>query len=83
MANFGMAVITVMDYANANKNTTVLGCGGNVTTLGTTANSVSVTFNSVMWYGAVADIVNAISLFCDGGTGWTRGSCATLYGIND
>ena len=80
-ANFGVAVITVMDYANTNKFTTVLGGGGNLTALGTTANSVSVTFNSVMWNDTAA--VNAISLFCEGGTGWMRGSCATLYGIND
>ena len=78
-ANFGTCIISVLDYSNANKNTTVTGIGGMTSDLGTTANDTKVTFNSVLW--ADTSVVNAIQLMLADGTGWNRGSEFTLYGI--
>jgi hypothetical protein len=80
-ANFGTCVISVLDYANANKNTTVMGSGGMVSTIGTTANSVKVRFASGLWDDV--SVVNAILLNPVDGTSWLRGSEFTLYGLKN
>jgi hypothetical protein len=79
-ANFGTCIISILDYSNANKNTTVTGLGGMTSGLGTTANDTKVTFNTVLW--ADTSVVNAIQLMLSDGTGWNRGSEFTLYGLN-
>jgi len=79
-ANFGTCIISIMDYANANKNTTVMGLGGMTSDLGTTANDTKVRFASGLW--SDASVVNAIHLQPADGGSWLRGSEFTLYGLN-
>ena len=69
-ANYGVLVATYLDYANANKNTTVLWTNGSVIP----ATSVGIS----VWDDTEA--VDEILIYCD--NEWQRGSSFTLYGLN-
>ena len=79
-ANFGSVVISILDYSNANKNTTMTSITGMTSATGTTGNDTAIRFSSVLWDDA--SVVNAIQLMLSDGTGWNRGSEFTLYGLN-
>jgi len=76
-ANYGSTVIDIFDYANANKNTTVLGIGG---LAGDSSGSGTlVALSSGIWETASA--VTAVRVEAMDGSGWIRGSEFTLYGL--
>jgi hypothetical protein len=74
-ANFGVAIIDILDYRNANKNTTVMALMG---TTGTTLWS-TVSFESGLWDNT--DAVTKILLDQVNGPNFMRGSEFTLYGL--
>ncbi len=76
-ANYGSAVIDILDYANANKNTTVLGIGGLAGDSSSTG--VVVALSSGIW--ETASVVTAVRAQAADGSGWIRGSEFTLYGL--
>ena len=77
-ANFGSVVISILDYSNANKNTTMMSITG-MTSAGTTGNDTAMRLSSMMWNDT--SVVNAIQLMLSDGGGWNRGSEFTLYGL--
>ena len=79
--NFGTCTILILDYANANKNTTVMGLGGMTSAVGTTANSTKIRIASGLWDDV--SVVNAIHLQPVDGGAWNRGSVFTLYGLKN
>jgi hypothetical protein len=70
---YGTLIIDILDYANANKNTTVTGLVGIPTYL---------TFRAGLWLDT--SVVNAVQMLSDGPATSTfaRGSEFTLYGLN-
>ena len=72
-AEYGTLIIDILDYANANKNTTVTGLVGVPTYL---------TFRAGLWLDT--SVVNAIQMLPTGPAASTfaRGSEFTLYGLN-
>jgi len=74
-ANFSTGIIDILDYRNANKNTTVMALLG---TAGTTLWS-TVSFESGLWDDTSA--VTSILLDQVNGPNFMRGSEFTLYGI--
>ena len=72
-AEFGTTVLDILDYANTNKNTTIVGTGG---ILGTYD---EVTFYSGLWDSTAA--VTSIWLKPYNGSNFPRGSEFTLYGL--
>ena len=72
--DFAPAIIDILDYRNANKNTTVLSMSGN--SLTTTGPYVS--FAS----GLFDDTTVITSITLDSNGSWMRGSEFTLYGLN-
>ena len=74
-ANFGIAIIDILDYRNANKNTTVSALMG---TTGTTLWS-TVSFESGLWDNTAA--VTSILLDQVNGPNFMRGSEFTVYGL--
>ena len=77
-ANFAGGSFVVLDYANADKNTSVMALSGMVSSLGTGANDVLLRFGGAVWDDV--SVVNAILLNPVDGTSWQRGSAFTLYG---
>ena len=77
-ANFAGGTYLVLDYANANKNTTVWAEGGMVSSLGTASNDLRMRIGGGVWDDTSA--VNAIHL--QPVDSWMRGSEFTLYGLN-
>ena len=73
-ANFSTGIIDVLDYRNANKNTTV------IATMGSTGNWSTVSFESGLWDSTAA--VTSILLDQVNGPNFMRGSEFTLYGLN-
>ena len=69
------AIIDFLDYANTNKNTTVMGLAG----YGFTHSTSYVKFASGLWDDTEA--VTTIKVFPQADS-WTRGSEFTLYGLN-
>ena len=78
-ANYGSAVIDILDYANANKNTTVLGIGGLAGDSSATGSIVAL--SSGIW--ETASTVTAVRVDAMDGSGFIRGSEFTLYGLTD
>jgi hypothetical protein len=76
-ANYGSMVIDISDYANANKNITVLGIGGLVGDSSSTGALVAL--SSGIW--ETASVVTAVRVEAMDGSGWIRGSEFTLYGL--
>ena len=74
-ANYGTWVIDILDYANANKNTTIMWTSGS-------AAVPAIAFGSGLWDDT--DAVDEIWLAADNGSArdWQRGSEFTLYGLN-
>jgi hypothetical protein len=70
-ATYGCLVIDILDYANANKNTTVVG-------LDSSSTGDYVRFGSGLWVDA--SVVNAVLI--KGGGNLVRGTEMTLYGLN-
>ena len=73
-ADFGTAIIDILDYRNASKNTTVLSMGGNSLTTST----------PYIWFasGLFDDVTVITSITLDSNGSWMRGSEFTLYGLN-
>ena len=73
-ADFGTAIIDILDYRNASKNTTVLSMGGNSLTTST----------PYVWFasGLFDDTTVITSITLDSNGSWMRGSEFTLYGLN-
>jgi hypothetical protein len=76
-ANYGSTVIDILDYANANKNTTVLGIGGLVGD--SSGSGTLVALSSGIW--ETASVVTAVRVEAMDGSGWIRGTKVTLYGL--
>ena len=76
-ANYGSTVVDILDYANANKNTTVLGIGGLVGD--SSGSGALVALSSGIW--ETASVVTAVRAQAADGSGWIRGSVFTLYGL--
>ncbi len=76
-ANYGTTVIDIFDYANANKNTTVLGIGGLAGV--SSATGTVVVLASGIW--ETASVVTAVRVEAADGSGWIRGTEVTLYGL--
>ncbi len=76
-ANYGSTVIDIFDYANANKNTTVLGTGGLAGD--SSAAGALVALSSGIW--ETASVVTAVRVEAMDGSGWIRGTEVTLYGL--
>ena len=74
-ANFSTGIIDILDYRNANKNTTVMA------TMGSTGNWSTVSFESGLWDSTAA--VTSILLDQVNGPNFMRGSEFTLYGIQE
>jgi len=74
---YGTTVLDILDYRNANKNTTVQCSNGNVGG-GTSPNRV--VFESGLWDNTAA--VTSITLTIGWGSNIVRGSEFTLYGLN-
>jgi hypothetical protein len=75
-ADFGTAIIDILDYAeDGNKNTTVMSVGGNSLTTST----------PYVWFasGLFDDTTAITSITLDSNGSWMRGSEFTLYGIQD
>ena len=70
-ATYGCLVVDILDYANANKNTTVVG-------LDSSGTGDYVRFGSGLWTDA--SVVNAVKILGNGNL--VRGSEFTLYGLN-
>ena len=71
--DYGPAVIDILDYRNANKNTTVMAVGGAaLTTTGLAVALASGLFDDTT-------VITSITLDSDGS--WMRGSEFTLYGL--
>ena len=72
--DFAPAVIDILDYRNASKNTTVLSMGGNSLT----------TTGPYVWFvsGLFDDTTVITSITLDSNGSWMRGSEFTLYGLN-
>ena len=72
--DFAPAIIDILDYRNANKNTTVLSMGGNSLT----------TTGPYVWFasGLFDDVTVITSITLDSNGSWMRGSEFTLYGLN-
>ena len=68
-------IIAILDYRNANKNTTMQGMAG----YGFTHSTTYVRFASGVWDNTAA--VTSIVVYPQAGS-WTRGSEFTLYGLN-
>ena len=75
-ANFGVAIIDIMDYRNANKNTSLTALMG---TAGTALWS-TVSLEAGLWDATAA--VTSILLDQVNGPNFMRGSVFTLYGLN-
>ena len=71
--DYGVAVIDILDYANSNKNTTLLQMGGNSLT----------TTGPYVWFGSglVDDTAVVIAITLDSDGSWMRGTEISLYGI--
>ena len=72
-ATYSTNVIDILDYANTNKNTTMMGLGGNA--LG----AQSVRPSSALW--GDTDAVNRIDVYVLYTAAWERGTEMTLYGL--
>ena len=80
VANFGTAVVDILDYAeDGNKNTTTSSITGSIGP-GSGTSEVGVSFCSGLWDNT--DDVTKILLIPDLGSNWRRGSEFTLYGLN-
>ena len=73
-ANFSTVILDILDYRNANKNTTVMAL------MGSTGNWSTVSFESGLWDNT--DAVTKILLDQVNGPNFMRGSEFTLYGLN-
>ena len=73
-ANFSTVILDILDYRNANKNTTVMAL------MGSTGNWSTVSFESGLWDNT--DAVTKILLDQVSGPNFMRGSEFTLYGLN-
>ena len=72
--DFSPAVIDILDYRNANKNTTVMAISG----AGLTTSNPYVSFASGLFDDMT--VITSITLGVNGS--WMRGSVFTLYGLN-
>jgi hypothetical protein len=72
-ANFSTVILDILDYRNANKNTTVMAL------MGSTGNWSTVSFESGLWDNT--DAVTKILLDQVNGPNFMRGSEFTLYGL--
>ena len=83
--NYAIAIVDIMDYSNTNKKTVISSIAGYVGTV----NHVGIHQN--VWHTAspsgpstgLNGAVDQILINSPGGGGLLRGSCFTLYGIND
>lgn len=86
-SNYSMSVMTIMDYANTSKATTVHGYSQmsySVTSTQSTAhNEILTRYGSGTWHNATNNRVNTIWLQPVDGGSWYRGSSFTLYGIGE
>ena len=78
--DYGFIVVDIYDYANTNKNTTLMDVEGQtgLTTAGVF--SPGVAFTSILWDSTAA--VTSIAMAVRNGTNFVRGSEFTLYGLN-
>lgn len=85
--NYSMSVMTIMDYANTSKATTVHGFSqmsySQTSTQSTAHNEILTRFGSGTWHNATDNRVNTIWLAPVDGGSWLRGSSFTLYGIGE
>jgi len=73
---YGSAIVDILDYRNASKNTTLMFFSANVGT----SKDPYVTFGSGLWDATTA--VSTILLYpANGSAGFVRGSVFTLYGL--
>jgi hypothetical protein len=80
-ALYGVGIVTILDYTNTNKNTTLIYEGG-VTGYNMAGSfQPGVAFGSSMWIDT--DAVTAITLSPGNGTNFIRGSSFSLYGIQE
>jgi hypothetical protein len=79
-ARYGTVIADILDYANTNKNTTLMDVEGQtgLTTAGVF--SPGVAFTSILWDSTAA--VTSIAMAPRNGTNFVRGSEFTLYGLN-
>jgi len=77
-------VVDIHDYANTNKRTVIVGLSGYAGTVN------NVGLHSTLWHTAggsastnTEGAVDQLLIWSPGGAGLLRGSCFTLYGIND
>jgi len=75
--NYGASVIDILDYRNTNKNTSITYIQGMNAVVGTDPNRV--VFGEALW-GSTAEITTLH--FYTIGTGFSRGSSITVYGLN-
>ena len=86
-SNFSQCVMTIMDYANTSKATTVYGYSAMLysgsTTQSTAHTEILTRFGSGSWHNATNNRVNTIWMQPVDGGHWQRGSSFTLYGIGE
>lgn len=73
---YGAGLVEILDYANTNKNTTILFFSGELD-----ATYPYVTFGSGLW-DATAAVATILLYPANASAGFTRGSSFTLYGLN-
>jgi hypothetical protein len=76
-SNFAATTIDILDYANANKNTTMTQTYGIVDDY---QNGFQLGTGSALWVDTAA--ITSILLYPDGGSDFVRGTEITLYGLN-